>query len=64
MASNDKNFVVKNGITIGAGTGNSFVVQSTDGVIGQALVTDGSGVVTWQNVNFDYIEGDIDGGTY
>jgi len=60
----EKDFVVKNGVTIGGGTGNQYSLQSTDGQIGQTLITDGSGIVTWQTITFDSVSGDIDGGTY
>jgi hypothetical protein len=53
MASNDRNFVVKNSITIGQGTGNSYTLQTTDGVTGQLLITDGNGNVTWQHFNIE-----------
>lgn len=50
MSSQDKNFVIKNGLTIGGGSGSSYTIQSTDGASGQALVTDGSGNANWGNV--------------
>jgi len=62
MASNDRNFVVKNSITIGQGTGNSYTLQSTDGEYGELPITDGNGNVTWQLLDIDAY--DIDGGEF
>jgi len=50
MASNDKNFVVKKGITIGQGGSDPYSLPDVDGTINQLLKTTGSGVVTWSTL--------------
>lgn len=48
MASNDKNFVVKKGITIGQGGSGPYSLPEEDGVLNQVLATDGSGNVDFK----------------
>jgi hypothetical protein len=62
VATNNKNFVVKNSITIGQGTVSPYSLQETDGTENQLLMTDGDGSVTWQFLNIDSY--DIDGGEF
>jgi hypothetical protein len=62
VATNNKNFVVKNSITIGQGTASPYSLQETDGTENQLLMTDGDGSVTWQFLNIDSY--DIDGGEF
>lgn len=51
MASNDKNFAVKKGITIGIGDGDPYSLPSVDGSVDQTLITDGAGVVSWGTIS-------------
>jgi hypothetical protein len=62
VATNNKNFIVKNSITIGQGSVSPYTLQETDGESGQLLITDGDGSVTWQFLDIDSY--DIDGGEF
>ncbi len=55
--------ITTDGLLIQTPLGGGYTIPTTDGLVGDVLITDGAGVATWQSpdlVNFKYIESKSD----